>query len=66
MTVTIITQGTNRASLKVRTDTDPVATQESPRGPSGACEDVLVYSDHTTKRRDYRDTCPGREKNYFY
>ena len=22
--------------------------------------------DHTAKCRDYRDTCPGRVKNYFY
>ena len=40
MTVTITTRGTNRASLKVRTDTDRVAAQESPRGPGGACGDV--------------------------
>ena len=39
-TVTIITQGTNRSSLKLQTDTDPVATQESPRGPGGACGGV--------------------------
>ena len=40
VTVAITTRGTSRASLKVRTDTGPVATQESPRGPGGACEDV--------------------------
>jgi len=39
-TVAITAQGTNRASLKVRTDTDPVATQESPRGSGGACGGV--------------------------
>ena len=39
-TVTIITQGTTRASLTVRTDTDRVATQESPRDPGGACGSV--------------------------
>ena len=39
-TVAITAQGTNRASLKVRTDTDPVAAQESPRGPGGACGGV--------------------------
>merc|ERR1712091_222942 len=43
-TVTIIAQGTNRSSLKVRTDTDRVATQESPRGSGGACGGVKENS----------------------
>ena len=36
MTVTITAQGVAQASLKVRTETGAVATQESPRGPGGA------------------------------